>query len=89
MRKRHCYIIIEPDGQKCWRWVDIVTAKPNPMYKSLQWRRRNALGDVTQLAQPTEANPDVLTLDLTMPGGGGLKILEGLRQSCPHTAAPF
>ena len=29
--------------------------------------------------------PDVLTLDLTMPGGGGLKILEGLRLACPQT----
>ena len=37
------------------------------------------------LCQAREANPDVLTLDLTMPGGGGLKILECLRQACPHT----
>jgi chemotaxis response regulator CheB len=39
------------------------------------------------LCQAREANPDVLTLDLTMPGGGGLKILEGLRQACPQTRA--
>jgi two-component system response regulator NreC len=37
------------------------------------------------LCQAREANPDVLTLDLTMPGGGGLKILERLRQTCPQT----
>ena len=37
------------------------------------------------LRQAGEANPDVLTLDLTMPGGGGLKILERLRQACPQT----
>ena len=37
------------------------------------------------LCQAREANPDVLTLDLTMPGGGGLKILERLRQACPQT----
>src|SRR6266849_5540836 len=37
------------------------------------------------LCQARAANPDVLTLDLTMPGGGGLKILERLRQACPRT----
>ena len=37
------------------------------------------------LCQAREANADVLTLDLTMPGGGGLKILERLRQACPQT----
>jgi two-component system, NarL family, response regulator NreC len=37
------------------------------------------------LCQASEANPDVLTLDLTMPGGSGLKILERLRQACPQT----
>ena len=37
------------------------------------------------LCQARETNPDVLTLDLTMPGGGGLKILERLRQACPQT----
>ena len=37
------------------------------------------------LCQAREANPDVLTLDLTMPGGGGLKILERVRQACPQT----
>jgi DNA-binding NarL/FixJ family response regulator len=37
------------------------------------------------LRQACQANPDVLTLDLTMPGGGGLKTLEGLRQTCPQT----
>src|SRR5437764_1115306 len=37
------------------------------------------------LCQACEANPNVLTLDLTMPGGGGLKMLERLRQACPQT----
>ena len=37
------------------------------------------------LRQARQANPDVLTLDLTMPGGGGLKTLEGLRLACPQT----
>ena len=37
------------------------------------------------LHQARQANPDVLTLDLTMPGGGGLKTLERLRQECPQT----
>ena len=37
------------------------------------------------LRQARQANPDVLTLDLTMPRGGGLKTLEGLRQACPQT----
>ena len=49
VRKRHCYVIIEPDGQRRWHWVDIVTAKPGPMHKSLQGRRDQALGDVIQL----------------------------------------
>ncbi len=37
------------------------------------------------LCQARAGNADVLTLDLTMPGGGGLKILERLRQACPLT----
>ena len=49
VRKKHCYVITEPDGQRRWRWVDIVTAKPNPMRISLQSRRRSALGDILQL----------------------------------------
>jgi hypothetical protein len=50
VRKRHCYVIVEDDGQRRWHWVDIVTAKPDPMHKSLQSRRRSALADVSQLA---------------------------------------
>ena len=37
------------------------------------------------LHQARQAKPDVLTLDLTMPGGGGLKTLDDLRQECPQT----
>jgi two-component system response regulator NreC len=37
------------------------------------------------LRQARDSSPDVLTLDLAMPGGGGLKILERLRQACPRT----
>jgi DNA-binding NarL/FixJ family response regulator len=29
--------------------------------------------------------PDVLTLDLTMPGGGSIKLIEQLRHECPRT----
>src|SRR5262245_45442279 len=29
--------------------------------------------------------PDVLTLELTMPGGSSIKLIEQLRQECPHT----
>jgi DNA-binding NarL/FixJ family response regulator len=29
------------------------------------------------------AEPDVVTLDVTMPGGGGLAAVEGLRRACP------
>jgi hypothetical protein len=49
VRKKHCFVIVEADGTRRWHWVDIVTAKPEPMHKSLQARRRQALGDVIQL----------------------------------------
>jgi hypothetical protein len=49
VRKKHVFVIIEADGTRRWHWVDIVTAKPDPMHKSLQARRRQALGDVVQL----------------------------------------
>src|SRR5262249_7325047 len=49
VRKKHCYIFVEPDGQRRFHWVDIVTAKPEPMHKSLQARRKQALGDIIQL----------------------------------------
>src|SRR5262245_1541590 len=29
--------------------------------------------------------PEVLTLDLTMPGGNSIKLIERLRQECPQT----
>jgi hypothetical protein len=49
VRKKHCYVVTEPDGQMRWHWVDIVTAKPDPMHRSLQARRKQAFGDVVQL----------------------------------------
>lgn len=49
VRKKHCYTIIDTDGQHIWLWVDIETAKPDQMHKSLAARRRSALGDVAQL----------------------------------------
>jgi hypothetical protein len=49
VRKKHCYMIVEADGQMRFHWVDIETAKMEPMHKSLQARRRQSLGDVIQL----------------------------------------
>lgn len=37
------------------------------------------------LARCERAQPDVLILDLSMPGGGGLETLRGLRRRCPNT----
>jgi two-component system, NarL family, response regulator NreC len=37
------------------------------------------------LRQARQTNPDVLTLDLTMPGGGGLETMKDLREACPQT----
>jgi DNA-binding NarL/FixJ family response regulator len=36
-------------------------------------------------AKTAELKPDVLTLDLTMPGGSSVKAIERLREECPHT----
>ena len=44
-----------------------------------------AAGCGEALEKVTLLKPDVLTLDLTMPGGGGIKIIERLRQDCPRT----
>jgi hypothetical protein len=49
VRKKHCYVVVEPDGQRRWNWVDIVSARPDPMHRSLQGRRRQAFGDIVQL----------------------------------------
>jgi len=49
VRKKHCYVIVEPDGQRRYHWVDIVSGKPDPMHRSFQARRRQSLGDVVQL----------------------------------------
>ena len=37
------------------------------------------------MAAVTGTQPDVLVLDLTMPGGSSVKAIEGLRQQCPQT----
>jgi DNA-binding NarL/FixJ family response regulator len=37
------------------------------------------------LDQVTRLKPEVLTLDLTMPGGNSIKLIERLRQDCPQT----
>jgi len=37
------------------------------------------------MAAVTDTQPDVLVLDLTMPGGSSVKAIEGLRQQCPQT----
>jgi len=37
------------------------------------------------LVKVCETKPDVLTLDLTMPGGNSMKLIERLRQECPQT----
>ena len=37
------------------------------------------------LTQAKALTPDVLTLDLSMPGGGSVKTIERLRQECPRT----
>ena len=50
VRKKHCYPIVDESGQYRWIWVDIATANPEQMHKSLATRRRSALGDVVQLA---------------------------------------
>src|SRR5262249_7092208 len=37
------------------------------------------------LALARKTQPHVMTLDLTMPGGGSIKLIESLRQECPRT----
>ena len=37
------------------------------------------------LEQVTRLTPEVLTLDLTMPGGSSIKLIERLREECPQT----
>jgi DNA-binding NarL/FixJ family response regulator len=37
------------------------------------------------LSKTHELSPDVLTMDLAMPGGSGIKTIERLRQECPLT----
>lgn len=49
VRKKHCYTIVGPDGQRQWLWFDIVNAAREQMHTSAQARRKMALGDVVQL----------------------------------------
>src|SRR5207245_1105309 len=42
--------------------------------------------DVHEAVRKTvELRPDVLSLDLTMPGGSSIKAIERLREACPQT----
>jgi len=58
VRKKHCYIIIDASGQRCWRWVDITTAIPDNMQRAFQQRRHSALGDVVQLNKDIQSYND-------------------------------
>jgi hypothetical protein len=50
VRKKHCFSIVDEDGQYRWLWFDIVSATKDQMHASAQARRRMALDDVSQLA---------------------------------------
>jgi hypothetical protein len=50
VRKKHCYTVLDENGQYKWLWFDIVNAQTEQMHKSAQARRRMALGDVAQLS---------------------------------------
>ena len=58
VRKKHCYTVVDPNGQRRWLWIDIVTAQPDKMHMSLQSRRRSALGDVVQLKRDQDSYND-------------------------------
>jgi len=57
----------------------LITAQPDMEVVGEARDSREALDLTRALA------PDVLTLDLTMPGGGSIKTIERLRQECPRT----
>lgn len=48
VRRKHCYVITEPDGQRRWHWVDI-GAPPDKIHLAFQQRRQSAYRDVKQL----------------------------------------
>lgn len=58
VRKKHCYVIIEPDGQRRWHWVDIVQARPEKIQLSLQQRRQGSLQDVAQIRTDKDSYND-------------------------------
>jgi hypothetical protein len=51
VRRMHCFVIIDEEGQRRWRWVDITSAIPDKMQLAFQQRRNSALGDVIQLSK--------------------------------------
>lgn len=51
VRKKHCYTVVDTNGQRRWLWVDITSAQPDQMQLAFQQRRQSALGDVIQLAK--------------------------------------
>ncbi len=68
VRKKHCYSIVDESGQHRWVWVDISSAKPDQMHRSLATRRRAALGDVVQL------NTDLSSYNDNNPYGANLEM---------------
>jgi DNA-binding NarL/FixJ family response regulator len=57
----------------------LIAAQPDMAVVGEAGDSREALEKARALA------PDVLTLDLTMPGGNSIKVIEQLRQECPGT----
>lgn len=57
----------------------LINAQPDMKVVGESTNARETIELVRQL------DPDVLTLDLTMPGGGSIKLIEQIRQECPHT----
>src|SRR3954447_4071806 len=56
----------------------MITAQPDMEVVGEAARSRDALSRAGELA------PDVMTLDLTMPGGGSIKMIERLGRECPR-----
>ena len=49
IRRRQSYVYVDEFGQKRWMFADIISASPEKISRSLQRRRRAALGDIIQL----------------------------------------